>query len=142
MKVDLTKEEFLILKEFFEKYIPDAEISSVIMDEALYNLGFSKHIPCIIELNLTEKQVDKAFDIFPFLTFAENFCIRFGRFYFYPIFVSIIYVAFMVMCFVYYAVVRFLYKVEDDHLQLRLSAIDLYEKLTKKTSRAPKEFVD
>ena len=63
MKIELPKEKFLILEEFFEKYIPDAKISSVIMDEALYNLGFSKHIPCIIELNLTEKQVDKAFDI-------------------------------------------------------------------------------
>jgi hypothetical protein len=86
--------------------------------------------------------LDKAFGLFPFLKFTENFCIRFGRFYFYPVFVSIIYTAFMAMCFAFYAAVRFLYKMEDDHLQLRLSAIDLYEKLTKKTSKAPKEFID
>ncbi len=63
MKVELSKEKFLILKEFFEEYIPGAEISSVIMDEALYNLGFSKHIPCIVEFKITQEQVEKVYDI-------------------------------------------------------------------------------
>ena len=119
----------------FSAYFIFCLVSGMILNGYSKETGFEVNYFFLFDL-------DKAFDIFPFLTFAENFCIRFGRFYFYPIFVSIIYVAFMVMCFVYYAVVRFLYKVEDDHLQLRLSAIDLYEKLTKKTSRAPKEFVD
>ena len=63
MKVELSKEKFLILKDFFEKYIPDVEISSVIMDESLYNLGISKHISCIVEFEITEKQVEKVYDI-------------------------------------------------------------------------------
>ncbi len=63
MKIEITKEKYLILKEFFEEYIPEVKIESVIMDEGLYRLGFSKHIPCIVEFDMTEKQVEKAFDI-------------------------------------------------------------------------------
>jgi len=63
MRFEMTKEEYLILKEFFEKHIPEIEIESVIMDEALYNLGFSKHIPCIVEFKITQEQVEKVYDI-------------------------------------------------------------------------------
>ena len=63
MKVELTKKGYLILKEFFEKYIPDVEISSVIMDEMLYNLGFSEYIPCIVEFKITKNQVKEINEI-------------------------------------------------------------------------------
>ena len=38
-------------------------IFSVIIDEQLYNLGFSKTIPCIVELNATEETIEEASDI-------------------------------------------------------------------------------
>lgn len=83
-----------------------------------------------------------AFDYFPFLTRTADIYITFGRFTVYPIVVSIVYVGFIVLCLLFYLLVRFFYKLEDDHLQLRGSGIDLYEKITGKTSRRPKHFVD
>lgn len=87
--------------------------------------------------------IEKAIDFFPFLTsILENSVVQIGKFTVIPIMVGIIYVAFSLLCFVFYLVVRFSYKLEDDHLALRGSSIDLYEKLTHKTSRRPKQFID
>ena len=86
--------------------------------------------------------LDKAFAIFPFFTFAERVHWQFGRFEIYPIFVLTIYVCFQLLCVVYYHVIRFIYNFEDDHMALRGSAIELYEKRTGKVSRRKKEFID
>lgn len=86
--------------------------------------------------------VEKALDFFPFLTIIEDTVINIGRFTIYPILVAIIYVMFSLLCMAFYLVVRFSYTLEDDHLALRGSSIDLYEKITHKTSRRPKQFID
>ena len=86
---------------------------------------------------------EKAIDFFPILTTVlENSVVQIGRFTVIPIMVGVIYVAFSLLCFVFYLVVRFSYQLEDDHLALRGSSIDLYEKITHKTSRRPKQFID
>ena len=86
---------------------------------------------------------EKAIDFFPFLTsILEKNIVHIGRFTVIPIMVCIIYVAFSLLCFVFYLAVRYFYQLEDDHLALRGSSIDLYEKITHKTSRRPKQFVD
>lgn len=84
--------------------------------------------------------LETAFDYFPFLTFAGNYYFTLGRFTVYPIVVSVVYVGFFALCLLFYMVVRFAYKLEDDHLALRRSGIDLYEKLTGRTSHRPKTF--
>lgn len=86
--------------------------------------------------------LEMAFDYAPFLTFTENYHVTFGRFEFYPLVVAIIYVAFSILCCLFYLLVRFCYRMEDDHLDLRLSGIDLYEKITKKESKRPKQFIE
>ena len=86
--------------------------------------------------------LEKAFAQFPFFKFTENFYLGFGRFGFYPLFVALIYVCFLLLCCVFYYVTKLLYRVEDDHLALRNSAIDLYEKVTGKTSARPRDFLD
>lgn len=86
--------------------------------------------------------LDIAFRYFPFLTFAENYYFTFGRFIVYPIIVSVVYVGFFLLCLLFYMVVRWAYRLEDDHLALRRSGIDLYEKLSGRASRRPKSFVD
>lgn len=86
--------------------------------------------------------LELAFDYFPFLTFAGNYHFTLGRFEFYPIVVTIVYCGFSLLWLIFYFVVKMLYKMEDDHLELRLSGIELTEKITHKTSRRPKEFVD
>ena len=86
--------------------------------------------------------LQKAYGFFPFLSFTSNVHWQFGRFEVYPIFVMILYVAFQLLSIGFYFLVQFIYKFEDDHLALRGSAIELYEKRTGKVSRRPKEFVD
>ena len=84
--------------------------------------------------------VNKAFSYFPFFTFTEKVHLVFGRFEIYPIFVILIYVLFLLLCVVFYHTVKFLYKIEDDHLALRKSAIELYEKRTGKKLNIQAEY--
>ena len=86
--------------------------------------------------------LEMAFDYAPFLTFTKNYHYTFGRFEVYPLIVLIIYAAFTLLSCLFYLLVKFCYKLEDDHLELRRSGIDLYEKITHKTSRRPKQFIE
>ena len=86
--------------------------------------------------------LNMAFDYFPFLKFTEDTHYVFGRFEVYPLIVLIVYAGFSLLNCLFYLGVKFFYKLEDDHLALRGSGIDLYEKITKKQSRRPKQFID
>ena len=82
----------------------------------------------------------KAFSYFPFLTFSKEWVIHLGRFEIYPIVVSVIYVAFSLFYLFVYYLTKQLYKLEDDKLEMRKSAIDLYEKITKKKLKISRDF--
>lgn len=82
---------------------------------------------------------EKATRLFSFLKFLEELDVSFGRFSFNPLFVSIIYMFFSLTCIGFYHAVRFFEKMEDDHFELRRSAIELYERKTGKTAKVPKE---
>ena len=85
---------------------------------------------------------DIAFDYFPFLSFTEDYYITMGRFIVYPLVVLILYVGFGVLSFLFYFLVRYLYRLDDDHLELRRSSIELYERITGRRAHRPKEFID
>ncbi|MBQ8424817.1 MAG: YwaF family protein [Clostridia bacterium] len=82
----------------------------------------------------------KAFGFFPFLTFSGNYYIEIGRFIIYPVVSLIIYVAFSILYLLFYGFTRFMYKYEDDHIELRKSGIDLLEKMTKRKFNIPRDF--
>ena len=86
--------------------------------------------------------LEMAYEYFPFLLFTKYIKIEFLNFEIYPIVILIVYVAYLLFCLIYYVAIQYLYKLEDDHLNLRLSEIDLYEKLTGKKSRRPKHYID
>jgi hypothetical protein len=86
--------------------------------------------------------LDIAYSYFPFLTFTENYFFELGRFTVYPLVVLILYFGFGAISLLFYMLVRYLYRIDDDHLELRRSSIELYERLTGKRSRRPKEFID
>ena len=86
--------------------------------------------------------LEMAFDYAPFMQFTENYHYVLGRFEFYPVLVLSIYLAFMALGLLFYLIVKFAYKLEDDHLELRGSSIELYERITGKTSRRPKQYID
>jgi hypothetical protein len=83
-----------------------------------------------------------AFSYFPFLRFIEDYCITFGRFTLYPLVPLVVYIGFTALCFIMFLALRLLYKFEDDHLELRRSSIDFWEKVTKRPSKRPREFIE
>ena len=83
-----------------------------------------------------------AFDYFPFLKFIEDVSYRFDRFVVYPLVPLVVYIGFSALCFLLFLLTRLIYKFEDDHLELRRSSIDFWEKVTKKPSKRPKDFID
>ena len=85
---------------------------------------------------------ETAYDYFPFARFLEDYVIHLGRFTLYPLFPLLVYFGFGLLCILFYLLIKVCYKIEDDHLELRLSGIELYEKITKKPSRRPKHFID
>lgn len=83
-----------------------------------------------------------AFQKIPFLTFAENPHWVVGPFDIYPLVPLIVYTAYLTGCFLFYKLVLVFYKLEDDHLNLRASRLDLYEKLTGKKSNSPRTITE
>jgi hypothetical protein len=83
-----------------------------------------------------------AFDYFPFLEFVEDYYFEFGRFIVYPLVFVIVYAGYSLMCLAFFLAVKWLYKYEDDVVELRYSAIDLLEKITGKRSKFPKNYIE
>ena len=54
MKLEITKNQYEILIEFFNLHDIKVNIKQVIMDEMLVTLGFAEKVPCIVELDITE----------------------------------------------------------------------------------------
>ncbi len=77
-----------------------------------------------------------------FLSFLEDWEIKFGRFEIYPLIAITVYAGFSALSFLFYLFVRFLYRFEDDHLELRRSSIELYEKISHRKSIRPKDYID
>lgn len=126
------------LKHFaigFTCYFMFCLISGTLLNGYADKTGFTVNYFYIFNLS-------KAFDYFPFLRFTENIHWVFGRFQLYPLFQLIIYVGFQCICLLFYWILQKLYDITDDHLQLRRSRIELYEKVTGKKSKAPLEFVE
>lgn len=63
MKVEMTKEEYVSLKEFIDINKLDIEILSVVTDEQLFNLGFVEKLLYVVELKATKKAIENASEI-------------------------------------------------------------------------------
>ena len=63
MKIEMTKEQYISLKEFIEINKLNIDIASVIVDEQLYNLGFSEKTPYAVELIALEEVFEEASEI-------------------------------------------------------------------------------
>ena len=83
-----------------------------------------------------------AFDYFPFLHVVEDYRLELGRFVMYPLVPMIVYIGFTALSLLLFLATRLIYKFNDDHLELRRSSIDLWEKITKKPSRRPRDFIE
>ena len=106
------------------------------------------------ELNGTDKPIVNWFymfnfkiafeEYFSFLKFVENYYFVFGdgRFVVYPLVYVIVYVGFSALSMLFFLLARLFYRFEDDWLEQRVSAIDLYEKITKKKTNLTRYYID
>ena len=86
--------------------------------------------------------LEMAFSYFPFITFMGDYFFTVGPFVVYPLLTVAVYLGFTALVFLFYLAVRLLYRLEDDHLALRLAGIELRERIFKRPSRRPKSFID
>lgn len=86
--------------------------------------------------------LDKAKSFVSFISFVEILPVTIGAFTFYPIMMLFIFIAFSLLCLVFYRFVLFCYAVEDDHLRLRNAGIDLIEQRLGRPSGIPRDFRD
>ena len=63
MRIEITKDKYEIMKEFFELHSIKVDIKSEVMDEMLVALGFAEKVPCIVELDISEEQIGEVCDI-------------------------------------------------------------------------------
>ena len=84
--------------------------------------------------------IDAAVGHFSFLDVLERCSLTIAGFTLYPLLILLIYFAFSLLWLLFYRLVKYLYRVEDDHYALRLAEIDLYERITKKKSKRPRSF--
>lgn len=63
MKIEITKDKWEIMQEFFKLHSIKVDIHSVITDEALVTLGFAEKAPCIVELDISEEEIDRIWEI-------------------------------------------------------------------------------
>ena len=106
------------------------------------------------ELNGTDKPIVNWFymfnfevafeEYFAFLKFIANYHFSFGggKYIVYPLVYVVVYAGFASICLLFYFIAKKFYKIEDEWLELRLSAIDLYEKITKKKSKFTRHYID
>ena len=73
---------------------------------------------------------------------GEKFPIVINGFEIYPLLMIIIFVSFLTLCFVWYWFIFKIYAVNDDHFELRKARIELYEKITGKKSKSPRDYQD
>ena len=63
MQLEITKDKWEIMQEFFKLHSIKADVHSVITDEALVTLGFAEKVPCIVELDISEEEIDRIWEI-------------------------------------------------------------------------------
>ena len=63
MKLEITKDEYEIMWEFLELHSIEVDIHSIITDEVLVALGFAEKVPCIVELDISDEEIDRICEI-------------------------------------------------------------------------------
>ena len=86
--------------------------------------------------------IDKAESFVAAISAARALPVTIGAFIFYPILMIVVFIAFSLLCLVFYRFTLYCYKVEDDQLQLRNAGLDLLERRLGRPTKFPREFRD
>ena len=86
--------------------------------------------------------LEKAKTFVSFISAADVLPVAIGAYTFYPILMMVVFIAFSLLCLVFYRFTLYCYKVEDDQLQLRNAGLDLLEARLGRPSRFLRDFQD
>ncbi|MBQ9801780.1 MAG: YwaF family protein [Clostridia bacterium] len=86
--------------------------------------------------------LDKAKSFVSFIGFVDVFSVTLGAYTFYPLMMIFVFIAFLMLCLVFYRFTLFCYTVEDDHLRLRNAGLDLLEQRRGRPTGRPRDFQD
>ena len=59
MKIEITKEQYNLLSEYFAEYQSDVTVNLIVCDENLEKLGFCKSAPCYVSLDLDYDRINE-----------------------------------------------------------------------------------
>ncbi len=86
--------------------------------------------------------LEKAESFVSIINLADAFPVTIGAFTFYPILMLTVFIAFSLLCLLFYRFTLYLYAVEDDHLNLRNAGLDILEKRLGRPTKLPRGFQD
>ena len=86
--------------------------------------------------------LEKAKTFVSLISVADVFPVVIGAYTFYPILMIVVFIAFSLLCLAFYRFTLYVYKVEDDQLQLRNAGLDLLEARLGRPLRLPRDFQD
>ena len=86
--------------------------------------------------------LDKAESFVSIINLADVFPVTIGAFTFYPILMLTVFVAFSLLCLLFYRFTLYLYSVEEDRLNLRNAGLDLLEERLGRPTKLPRGFRD
>ena len=86
--------------------------------------------------------LDKAESFVSLISLADVLPVTIGAYTFYPILMLVVFIAFSLLCLLFYRFTLYCYKIEEDHLNLRNAGLDLLEQITGKPTKLPREFKD
>ena len=86
--------------------------------------------------------IEKAESFVSFISFVKVWPVTLGAYTFYPMLFVIIFTIFSLLCFGFYYLALYCYRIEDDHLKLRNAGIDILERRLGRKTKIPREFLD
>lgn len=59
IEIEITKEQYMFLLEYFNEYQPDVSVNLIVCDDNLEKFGFCKSAPCIVSLDLDCNRINE-----------------------------------------------------------------------------------
>lgn len=87
-------------------------------------------------------KLDKAESFVSAIARADVLPVTIGAFTFYPILMITVFIAFSLLCLLFYRFTLYCYSIEEDHLNLRSAGLDILEQRLGRPTKLPREFQD
>lgn len=86
--------------------------------------------------------LEKAESFVSLIDLADVLPVTIGAYTFYPILMLVVFIAFSLLCLLFYRFTLYCYRIEEDHLKLRNAGLDLLEQIIGRPTKFPRGFND